>query len=126
MSGLDDLLERLADELEPDGSRPAAVEAIERALAVLVAYFDGLALVRGGRIQLVLERRTGGARLLVAASASAADLASAREAIERDGRRLVLAGELLGLALGLPRGGLRRLGAATDRIVELGAELSAG
>lgn len=124
MLELDELLERLADEPEAAGSRPGVVVAIEQALAALVGCFESVAVVRGGRLQLILHRRPGEVRLLVAPSANAADRALLRRRLDHDRRLLGLVGELLALALALPRGRWWSLGERARRIVALGAELA--
>lgn len=125
MHGLEDILDHLGDEPDDDGSRPAFVAAIERALAALTGYFDGMAVVRDGRLQLILQRAPHGNLLLVAGTATAADHAVLREKMARDDHTLAIVGELLGLTLGIPRGRLRTLPDRARRIVELGERLAA-
>lgn len=123
MLELEELLDRVED--EDDDSRPAVVGSIARAFKELTGCFESVAVVRGGRVQLILHRRPGEVRLLIAASANEADRAVLCRRMDRDRRILALAGEVLALALALPRGRWRALGERARRIVELGAELAA-
>ena len=124
MDTLEDLLDLVADEPDEGGSRPPFIVAIERALAALTGYFEGMAVVRDGHLQLILQRAPSGNRVLIAETATAADHAALRERMARDDHTLAIVGELLGLVLGVPRGRLRGLPERTRRIVELGEQLA--
>lgn len=123
MPELDDLLERL-ERFTRDDARGDLAAAIERAASALAGGFEDLAVVRDRRIQLVLLRRPGGARMLVAETANASDRARLLERMRRDDRVMAIAAEILGTALVIP-GEPRMLVQRTRRIVELGQQLAA-
>lgn len=119
-------LDALLDRLDwHDGERHVSLAAeVERALHVLTALFDGLAVVRGGRVQLVLQRAPAGIRLLVADTATPGDHATLLAGLRRSDRTIATAAELLGLALALPHTPPTHLRPHLRRITELGAALA--
>jgi hypothetical protein len=125
MTDLADLVDRLGDAWDHDGDRVSIADELARAFHILTAQFDDLAVVRGGRLQVVLQRGPGGARLLLAESASAADREALAAGLRRGDALLATASELLALALALPTTRPRRLGPLLRRIAELGRQLAA-
>lgn len=108
-----------------DGDDAVSLAAeVERAIHVLTALFDGLAVVRGGRVQLVAKRDPTGLRLLVADTATAGDHAAMLAGLRRSDHTLTTAAELLALALALPRTPPVLLGERLRRIIALGATLA--
>lgn len=105
-------------------SHVSLADEVRRALHVLTALFDGLAVVRGGRVQLVLKRSPTGIRLLIAETATAADRATLIAGLQRSDRTVTDSAELLGLALALPHTPPARLAPKLRRILELGASLA--
>lgn len=77
-------------------------EHVRASLQTLVRHFDGLAVVRDGRVQIVLKRDPTEIRLLVADTASAADREALARGLRDGDRALARAGELLGLVLAHP------------------------
>ncbi len=105
-------------------SHVSLADEVRRALHILTALFDGLAVVRGGRVQLILKRSPAGIRLLIADTATAADHAALIAGLQRSDRTITSAAELLGLALALPHTPPTRLAPQLRRILELGATLA--
>lgn len=116
LSGLPDLLDRL-DAPDPPERLAAIADELRWSLQTLVHAFDGLAVVRDGRVQLIFKNDPGGARLLIADTATANDRATLLTGLQRHDRALAAASELLGHALGLP--------AAPARIARLIARVAA-
>lgn len=109
-----------------DGERPVSLAAeVHHALRTLTALFDGLAVVRDGRVQLVLKRSPTGVRLLISDTATPTDHRTLAAGLRRSDAAIASASELLRLALALPHTPPPLLAPRLRRIVELGADLGA-
>jgi len=109
-----------------DGERPVSLAAeVHHALRTLTALFDGLAVIRDGRVQLILKRTPAGVRLLISDTATIHDHHTLAAGLRRSDAAIATATELLRLALALPHTPPTRLAPRLRRIVELGAELIA-